>query len=251
MEGIVECKICGFKGKALGSHFYHKHKLLQGQYGKMFPGSVLVVKGLNKPRSSSDKRFSEEFGNRIRIRMLKNNPMSVKEYRDKVGQSKKGCIPWDKDVKIDREKYPKMGHFQKHTDVSKRKMSEHHWSKRYPERYEKEIIRGVLLKVGKHPNELEKKCFSLLEKLNPGEFEYCGSGQFLINGKSPDFKSKYRKVVVLCNGVWWHLGKFGLKVNEENKRVIEFNESRPFVDAGYEVWFYWEDNVDERSVVMV
>jgi len=36
---------------------------------------------------------------------------------------KKGMTPWNKDLKIDREKYPKMGHFQKHSKKTKKKQS--------------------------------------------------------------------------------------------------------------------------------
>jgi hypothetical protein len=36
---------------------------------------------------------------------------------------KKGRIPWDMGIKIDRIKYPNMGHHQKHTTISKEKMS--------------------------------------------------------------------------------------------------------------------------------
>ena len=37
---------------------------------------------------------------------------------------KKGHIPWNKGIKIDREKFPTFGHFQKHSEESKQKMSE-------------------------------------------------------------------------------------------------------------------------------
>ena len=44
-----------------------------------------------------------------------------------------GNIPWNKEIKIDREKYPNMGHFQKHSEKSKKKSSETH--KKNPTRY--------------------------------------------------------------------------------------------------------------------
>lgn len=38
--------------------------------------------------------------------------------------SMKGKIPWNKGKKLDRKKYPNMGHFKKHSKKSKEKMSE-------------------------------------------------------------------------------------------------------------------------------
>lgn len=43
--------------------------------------------------------------------------------RNKISSSLKGRIAWNKNIKINREKFPTMGHFQKHTMETKLKMS--------------------------------------------------------------------------------------------------------------------------------
>jgi len=40
------------------------------------------------------------------------------------GRFEKGCIPWNKAITIDRNKYPTLGHFKPHTDESKKLMSD-------------------------------------------------------------------------------------------------------------------------------
>jgi hypothetical protein len=41
-----------------------------------------------------------------------------------TNKANKGHSAWNKGIKIDKERYPKMGHFNKHTEESKRKMRE-------------------------------------------------------------------------------------------------------------------------------
>lgn len=102
-------------------------------------------------------------------------------------------------------------------------------------------ISKVLSKVCQRPNNFEKECGKQLEKQFLGKFKYCGNGSVMINGKSPDYISEELKTVILCNGLYWHLWRFGLKDTPEDKQKIELRESEPFRKAGYEVWFIWEN----------
>jgi hypothetical protein len=54
-------------------------------------------------------------------KMIKGSKMSIKS-RKKMSKSRLGKSPWNKGIKIDRKKYPEMGHFQKHTQKSRIKM---------------------------------------------------------------------------------------------------------------------------------
>lgn len=59
-------------------------------------------------------------------------------------------MPWNKGLKIDREKYPNMGHHKPHTEETKRKMKENHKGRK-----------------GKKTSEETKKRMSLSQKGKP------------------------------------------------------------------------------------
>jgi hypothetical protein len=99
----------------------------------------------------------------------------------------------------------------------------------------------VLAKMNERPNKFETRCFGLLEILYPSKFKYVGDGSILINYKSPDYIWAEEKIVVLCNGIYWHCKRFGIEDTPENRIKIQNNESLPFQAAGYKVWFIWEE----------
>ena len=102
-------------------------------------------------------------------------------------------------------------------------------------------ISKILSKVCQRPNNFEQRCGEELKEQFGNKFKYCGNGSVMINGKSPDYICEDLKIVVLCNGLYWHLWRFGLKDTPEDKQKVELKESEPFIKAGYEVWFIWED----------
>ena len=59
--------------------------------------------------------------------------MRWNEHTTKQNVSKKyvlrvGRIPWNKGIKIDRKKYPNIGHFKKHNNETRKKMRDS-WKK--------------------------------------------------------------------------------------------------------------------------
>lgn len=104
-----------------------------------------------------------------------------------------------------------------------------------------EHTKHILAKVCARPNKFETFCAQYLEGLFPGQFVYCGDGSRIINLRSPDFVCEEIKTVVLCHGLYWHLFKFGLKNTQEDRNKVELHDSIPFLSAGYEVWFIWEN----------
>lgn len=115
-----------------------------------------------------------------------------------------------------------------------------------------EYLRNTLWKAGRHPNKFEDKCGALLNIYYPNEFEYCGNGKsVIINGRNPDFIHKTKKIVILCNGTYWHIKKIGYEDTIENRHTIELIESKAFRAYGYEVWIIWEDKVSLNKVVIL
>jgi len=98
--------------------------------------------------------------------------------------------------------------------------------------------------TGRRPNKFECVCMDKLDKIYPAKFKYIGDGTFLVNRHSADAYSEELNIVALFNGVYWHLECNGLENTSENKRLRELIESKPFLDAGYDVFFIWEDELD-------
>ena len=50
----------------------------------------------------------------------------TEKHKKNLSLAAKGRKPWNKGIKIDRKKYPKMGHHKKHTPETKEKMKKNH-----------------------------------------------------------------------------------------------------------------------------
>jgi len=89
-------------------------------------------------------------------------------------------------------------------------------------------------------NKFEEKVENTLNKLFLHEFTYSGNKR-LIGRYSPDFIHMSKKLVVLCNGGYWHLTINGLEDTPENRYKRLLKEARPYLDKGYSVMMIWED----------
>jgi len=116
---------------------------------------------------------------------------------------------------------------------------------------EQKRVSKILSKVSCGPNIFESHVNNHLKTLKIGKFKYVGNGQIVINGRSPDFICEENKIVVLANGTYWHLGKYGLKITEENKKFREQIEAQKFLDGGYTVLFVWEDQINNMLFTRV
>jgi len=103
-------------------------------------------------------------------------------------------------------------------------------------------IRKRLGKVQSTPNSFEIKCMEHLNKIYPQKFIYCGDGSVMLNGRSVDAISKELKIAYLFNSCYWHLDINNLKRTEENKKLREQIESKPFENSGYKIMFIWGDD---------
>lgn len=87
----------------------HKKKIGEALKGKM-PKNIKLIAGWNKGKKM---------------------PELSKKYKGK-GNPMYGKKQWNDGIKIDREKYPTMGHWKKHSEETKKKLSENskgqHWA---------------------------------------------------------------------------------------------------------------------------
>ena len=122
------------------------------------------------------------------------------------------------------------------------------WSK-YTEIERNNRVKKVLMGVQAKPNKFEFKCMEYLNRLYPNKFIYTGDGTFVVGGKSADAYSEKLNTVALFHGVYWHLKKRGLDINEENKKRVSAEDACPFIFAGCNVMVIWEDELSALEVV--
>ena len=129
------------------------------------------------------------------------------------------------------------------SEKTKGKISIGNIGKNAGKKQSREHIMKRLAKIQVSPNNFEQRCFQYLERIYPGRFKYVGDGSILVCNRSCDFIDMENKIVVLCNGVYWHLGQFDLATTDKNKRLKEKIEMIPFIEADYRVIFLWEDEI--------
>lgn len=113
--------------------------------------------------------------------------------------------------------------------------------------------KNVLKATFAFPNKFEIKCLDYLDKIYPKEFEYVGDGKKLIGGRSIDGYSEKLKVVILCNGTYYHCSPKKYSFNHYNKQFKKTAQEiwdkdkaaiEIFKKAGYKVIVIWEDEID-------
>ncbi len=121
-------------------------------------------------------------------------------------------------------------------------------SKKEAEARISKALRASRKKTSIKPNKFELSCMEKLNNLYPDKFIYVGDGTCIINRHSPDALSEEFKIVVLFNGVFWHLKKKKYDVTDYNKRKVEKLEAEPFLKAGYKVIFIWENELSKMVI---
>ena len=94
----------------------------------------------------------------------------------------------------------------------------------------------------KTKNKMEEKISILLVNLNINSFEFVGNYSLFINGKSPDFIDKERKLIIEFFGDYWHGEQFRKDTYKDFKSNKEHEEDRVnhFKNEGYNCLIIWE-----------
>lgn len=122
--------------------------------------------------------------------------------------------------------------------------------------YRKKVFPNLLQTRPHLPNKFEQECGKMLNELHPDfKFKYAGNGKLIVLDKYvPDFVDPKNKVIVLANGLYWHLTRKQKQLNHSDLRKMEIEavEKAPYEQAGYKVIFVWEDefydNPEQLSV---
>jgi len=157
----------------------------------------------------------------------------------------KGLIKsWNRGIKTDRNKYPNMGHFEKHSEETKEKIkskkieqyedpNSYYHNKDYLERRAKAVIKSLI----KRPTSFEKKIAELCIE-NSLPFIYTGDGRFLINFKNPDFVNEQDKVVIEVFYSYFKIRDYGSVESYKEYCRKKYNS------AGWRVIFIDENEID-------
>ena len=153
------------------------------------------------------------------------NPAKSPEVRKKIGASNKIALNRS-EVKEKLRKPKSKEHNAKNSASLKRCWQD-------PEYVAKQIKASHAF-----PNKLEKFLCKLLQKILPDQWEYVGSGDFIVEGtnKNPDFIHVNQKKIIEFNGDYWH-GKemTGRTKEEEEQQRIDL-----FAEEGYQTLIIWE-----------
>lgn len=132
------------------------------------------------------------------------------EQRKKLSESHANQVNWMKGKKIDRNKYPRLGHFKNHTEEARRKMSESLKGKKKPPRSEEYRKNISLAHLGKHFSEESRRKMSLSHK-----------------GKIPWNKGKNGLQIGWMKGKH-HTEETRRKISEANKGKLSWNKGKSF-----------------------
>lgn len=204
-----------------------------------------------RPRVAS-RPLSFETRQKISLAMRgENNPSKRPEIRKKLSilakrrnsiqhlQRKNNGSSWNKG------KRPNALYRQRLSEALKGRSYVELFGEKEARRLKRMRTKQILSQKNEFPNKFEFDVLSFLNNSGNIKFTYCGDGSVLIGDRSPDFINRKNRILVLAEGVYFHLIQKGLEINSKNKRLREKIEASPFLKAGYSVWFIWEDEFRE------
>lgn len=102
--------------------------------------------------------------------------------------------------------------------------------------------RAMFKGLNQKPNKKEMRLLAILDRHWPGEWEYTGDGEVIINGLAPDFRHKTKPLVIELFGDYWHSARRKLSWHQtELGRMMSYN------GAGVECLVLWEKDLVRLS----
>ena len=127
---------------------------------------------------------------------------------------------------------------EKHTEETKKLMSESHKRKFLDSEFCKEFGRRFVCKPTKPELELD----NLLKSINL-KYKYVGDHSCWIGGKNPDFINKENKKIIELFGEWWHGAKRTGKSKIESEKEIKDHYNK----YGYNCLVIWEFDLSDSE----
>lgn len=119
------------------------------------------------------------------------------------------------------------------------------WANASPD-HRADRIRAASLGAGFHPNKQELRLQAIIQEEFPSEFEINVSDCRVIAGKLPDFIHRSLPIVIEMFGTYWHGPE---KTGRDNRTEEELRKAH-FAQHGYRVIVIWEDELDDRALVV-
>ena len=192
----------------------------------------------------------------------------VKIQRDKKGRFIEGMEAWNKGIKTDREKFPTMGHFDKHSEKSKKKNRDAHlgkpsWNKGIPhtKKHKENLSKawdynkhlgGIknLRKLAKKNTSIELKIQKFLSLLHIEYFTHKYISEITHSYQCdiliPKQKEINQKIIIECDGCYWHGCKICYNKFHKNLGKQEKNDNirtKELIDKGFKVLRLWEHEI--------
>ena len=222
------------KGVGIASRrFYRNHRAWN--YGKTKDTDNRIKKyGISRSITVQGKTHKELFGK-----------TKAKLWKRKISKTMKNKYRTGKIISYFKGKKPWNYGLTKETDKRIAKVGLNNSKKLKGRRLSTKHLKRVLKARFIRPNKFETLALEHINTIYSNRFIYCGDGSVVINGRSPDAIDYKTNTVALFHGVYWHLRKRGLDINEENKKRVSAEDACPFIFAGYKVIVIWEDELDK------
>jgi len=151
---------------------------------------------------------------------------------------KKGKEVWNKGIKVDRDKYPKIGHFKKHSEKTKDKIKEARAKQIFPKKDS-----SIEVKI---QNFLSKFHIEYLTHKYISEITNSYQCDILIPKQETNWVIIPQKTIIECDGCYWH----GCPIcNKEMKNwqmeQIEKDgvRTKELIKIGYKIIRLWEHEI--------
>lgn len=192
---------------------------------------ALIGKKLSKEHATKNKEHGFKIGhepwNKNKKGLIHWTPERRLTMPDKISKGRKGkhigFIPWNKGIIVDKNKYPTMGHFKKHTEESKQVIKEARAKQIFP-------IKDTKIEI---------KIREFLDTLQIEYYQHKYISE-INHAYQCDFFIPSMNLVIECDGDYWHSYPTG--------RDIDRVRTSELIEKGFKILRLWEFEIKEMNI---